>query len=78
MWYGGNLLPSMKAIIHVRKEGQWYAAMDLVTTVCGQGATENEAIEVLMEGLRERYEGLETIIKRQKGSKVVELEDVNL
>lgn len=68
----------MKAIVHVRKEGQWFVAMDLVTTVAGQGASENEAITVLMEGLRERYSGLRMLAKEQKGLKVVVLKDARL
>ena len=69
---------SMKAIIRVRKEGQVYAAMDLVTTVCGQGATENEAIEVLLEGLRERYAELGTLHEQKKGPRIIDLKDVGL
>jgi predicted RNase H-like HicB family nuclease len=68
----------MKAIVHVRKEGPWFVAMDLVTTVSGQGATEKEAIAVLLEGLRERYGGLKILLKKQKGTKVVELKGVKL
>ena len=68
----------MKAIIHVRKEGPWFVAMDLVTTVSGQGATEKEAIAVLLEGLRERYGGLKILMKKQKGTKIVELKGVRL
>jgi len=68
----------MKAIVHVRKEGPWFVAMDLVTTVSGQGASEKEAIAVLLEGLRERYGGLKILLKKQKGTKVVELKGVKL
>lgn len=68
----------MKAIIHVRKEGPWFVAMDLVTTVSGQGATEKEAIAVLLEGLRERYGGLKILVKKQKGTKIVDLKGVKL
>lgn len=68
----------MKAIIRVRKEGEVYAAMDLVTTVCGQGATENEAIAVLIEGLRERYAELGALRDVKKGPRIVDLKDVGL
>ena len=68
----------MKAIVHVRKEGPWFVAMDLVTTVSGQGATEKEAIAVLLEGLRERYGGLKILMKKQKGTKIVDLKGIRL
>jgi len=68
----------VKAIINVRKEGPWYVAMDLLTTVSGQGSSEKEAIDVLLEGLKERYRGLNILIKKQKGTKVVVMKGVRL
>ncbi len=52
--------------------------MDLLTTVSGQGSSEKEAIDVLLEGLKERYRGLNILIKKQKGTKVVVMKDVRL
>lgn len=64
----------MKAIIDVRKEGKWYVATDLVTQVADQGMTRKEAVDNLMQSLRERYELLLELAPRRKGAKILEVE----
>jgi len=63
----------MKAIIDVRKEGNWYVATDLVTNVADQGKTRPEAIRNLTKGLREHYQLLLELAPRRR-TKVVEVE----
>ena len=46
----------MKVIVEVKREGKWYVATDLVTQITDQGRTRQEALDNLIEGLRERHE----------------------
>ena len=46
----------LKTVISVGKEGKFYVAIDPVTNVADQGATEEEAVERLKKGLEEHYQ----------------------
>ena len=47
---------TMKTIIQVHREGDWFVAVDLITNVADQGRTEEEAIANLKKGLEEHYQ----------------------
>ena len=45
----------MKTLIQVHRDGKFYVAEDLITSVTDQGATEKEAVRNLKKGLEEHY-----------------------
>ena len=54
----------MMRYITTRKDGIWYLATDIETTIVAQGRTEDEAIEILGELLNENFKCNEiTLIK---------------
>lgn len=46
----------MKTIIQIHKEGKYFVAADLITSVVDQGLTEQEALSNLKKGLEEHYQ----------------------
>jgi len=64
----------MKAVVQVKKDGEWYVATDLVTHVADQGRTREEAIRNLTKGLREHYEILLEMAPRKRDTRVVDIE----
>ena len=47
---------SMKTLIEVHREGNYFVAIDLLTNVADQGDTEHEALQNLKKGLEEHYQ----------------------
>jgi len=47
---------SMKTLIEVHREGNYFVAIDLLTNVADQGHTEHEALQNLKKGLEEHYQ----------------------
>ena len=64
----------MKAVVHVRKEGKWFVATDLVTHVADQGKTRQETLRNLSKGLGQHYELLLERAPRKRGTTVLEFE----
>jgi len=46
----------MRTVIQIYKEGRYFVAIDLITSVADQGLTEEEAIKNLKKGLEEHYQ----------------------
>jgi len=65
----GRSISVMKADVHVKKDGKWYVATDLVTHIADQGRTRGAAIRNLTKGLREHYEVLVDLAPRKRGTK---------
>ena len=61
--------PFMKAVVHVKKDGKWYVATDLVTHIADQGRTRDTAIRNLTKGLREHDEVMIDLALRKRGTK---------
>jgi len=51
-----NMVTKLSTLIEVHKEGDVYIASDLISGVSDLGETENEAVKMLLKGLKERYE----------------------
>ena len=64
----------MKTVIQVHKEGKWFVAVDLVTSVADQGLTEEEAIKNLTKGLEEHYALLMKLAPRRRKTTFIEIE----
>ena len=47
---------SMKTLIEVHKEGNYFVAVGLLTNVADQGTSEEEAVGNLKKGLEEHYQ----------------------
>ena len=47
---------SMKTLIEVHREGNYFVAIDLLTNVADQGLTEQESFQNLKKGLEEHYQ----------------------
>ncbi len=47
---------TMRTIIQVHREDDWFVAVDLITNVADQGSTEEEAVSNLKKGLEEHYQ----------------------
>ena len=65
---------ALKTIISVQKEGKFYVATDLVTSVADQGSTEDEAIARLKQGLEEHYKLLMELAPKGSKTSFIELE----
>jgi predicted RNase H-like HicB family nuclease len=46
----------MKTLIQIHKEGKFFVAADLITSVADQGLSEEEALANLKKGLEEHYQ----------------------
>lgn len=53
-----NMVTKLSTLIEVYKEGDVYIAADLISGVSDFGETGDEAVKMLLKGLKERYEGI--------------------
>jgi predicted RNase H-like HicB family nuclease len=65
---------ALKAVISVQKEGKFYVATDLVTSVADQGSSEEEAISRLKQGLLEHYQLLMELAPKGSKTSFIEIE----
>ncbi|MDW7728165.1 MAG: hypothetical protein SCH70_13880 [Candidatus Methanoperedens sp.] len=64
----------MKTLIQTHKEGKYYVAVDLVTNVADQGATEAEAVNNLKKGLEEHYQILMELAPKDQKISFLDIE----
>ena len=64
----------MKTIIQTHKEGKYFVAIDLVTSVADQGLTEEEAIRNLRKGLEEHYQILMELSPKHHKTSFIDIE----
>ncbi len=64
----------MEAIIQVSKDGKYFIAVDLITSVADQGLTKEEAIANLKKGLKERYEALKDLASHSPKTVCLDIE----
>ncbi|HIH98532.1 MAG TPA: hypothetical protein HA346_05975 [Thermoplasmata archaeon] len=64
----------MKTIIQVHKEGKYFVATDIITSVADQGLTEEEAIANLKKGLEEHYKILMELSPKNRKTTLLDIE----
>lgn len=67
----------MKTIIQIHKEGKFFVAVDMITNVTDQGATEEEAIKNLKKGLEEHYQILMELSPKDRKISFLDIEVEN-
>ncbi len=64
----------MKTIIQVRREDDVYVAVDIITNVADQGATEEKAVSNLKKGLEEHYQILMELSPKDVKTSLLDIE----
>ncbi len=64
----------MRTVIQIYKEGKYFVAIDLITSVADQGLTEEEAIKNLKKGLEEHYQILMELAPKDRKISFLDIE----
>jgi predicted RNase H-like HicB family nuclease len=64
----------MKTLIDVHREGKFFVAVDLLSTIADQGLSEEEAMKNLRRGIEEHYELLLELTPRDHTLKYLKFE----